>query len=227
MTSLEGWDSAIELHPHDGDTAPVKPEGRRPRWSRISPTGVNGSDAPDVEESVVAGRDPGGDEDTFHQVFDRTLPVAERIAFRITGDHAVSEELAAEALTRLYVSWWRLSSTSHREAWVLRVTTNLAIDVVRRRRRQIAVDFGASTTPDDAVLVRMALAEALSRLPNRQRQVVVLRYLSDLSETDVAVALGVSVGSVKTHLHRALAALRASLQLRDDEDVEVRLAVEP
>ena len=64
----------------------------------------------------------------------------------------------------------------------------------------------------------------LSRLPRRQRQVVALRYLSDLSERDVASMLGVSAGAVKTHLHRALGVLRERLGAPDDETVEVHLA---
>ncbi len=171
------------------------------------------------------GRD--GSDDGFREAFDRVLPLAEKVAYRLTGDRGLSEDLAAEALTRLYVSWWRLSAASHRDAWVVRVTTNLAMDALRRRRRSVPGSGAVTTQMDDVVVLRVALADALRRLPRRQRQVVVLRYLSDLSEADVASALGVSTGAVKSHLHRALASLRASLQAQDDEDVEVRLAIQP
>jgi RNA polymerase sigma factor (sigma-70 family) len=63
----------------------------------------------------------------------------------------------------------------------------------------------------DDVVLRIALAAALVRLPRRQRETIVLRYLCDLPEAEVAVALGVSAGTVKTHIHRALAALRANI----------------
>jgi RNA polymerase sigma factor (sigma-70 family) len=65
--------------------------------------------------------------------------------------------------------------------------------------------------PADAAVTRLALAQALRRLPRRQRDVVVLRYLADLSEADVAESLGVSAGSVKQHAHRAVNALRRAL----------------
>ena len=155
--------------------------------------------------------------------FDRTFTVAERLARRITGDAGLSEDIAAEALTRLYVRWWRLSRTDYVDAWVFRVTTNLAIEAVRRRRRPISGSPGDTTLEDD-IAVRLTLADALGRLPGRQRQAVVLRYLSDLSEADVAALLGVTPGSVKTHLHRGLGRLRSLLDAADDDDVEVRLA---
>jgi RNA polymerase sigma-70 factor (sigma-E family) len=166
---------------------------------------------------------PGDTDDGFRAAFDRSFPGAERVAYRITGDSAVAQELAAEALTRLFVRWPRFVDHKHVDAWVLRVVTNLAIGVVRTRRPNTkGVEAGSSH--EEHVVLRMALAEALARLPRRQRQVVVLRYLSDLSEADVAVALGVSAGSVKAHLHRGLASLRASLRVTDDDDVEVHLA---
>jgi RNA polymerase sigma-70 factor (sigma-E family) len=158
-------------------------------------------------------------------VFDRTFPLAERLARRITGEDLVSEDIAAEALTRLYARWWRMAGVDHVDAWVLRVATNLAIDHVRRRssaRTELARP--PSSDLDDAIVLRLALAIALERLPRRQREVVALRYLSDLSEGDVASVLGVSPGSVKTHLHRGLARLRSTLETSDETELEVRLA---
>lgn len=163
------------------------------------------------------------DDDGFRAVFDRMFGPAERVAYRITGDAGLAQELAAEALTRLYVRWPRFVGSDHVDAWVMRVVTNLAISIVRKRRREPAAPV-APASIEEHLVVRIALAEALARLPRRQRQVVVLRYLSDLSEADVARALGVSVGSVKTHLHRGLASMRSLLQVPDDGTVEVRLA---
>jgi RNA polymerase sigma-70 factor (sigma-E family) len=159
----------------------------------------------------------------FRAAFDRSFPLAERVAYRITGDAGMAQDLAAEALTRLFVRWPRFVRQDHVDAWVTRVATNLAIGVVRKRRPQPRTDDRPSSDEDQAVL-RVALAQALARLPRRQREVVVLRYLSDLSEADVATALGVSAGSVKSHLHRGLASLRSLLHVTDDEEVEVRLA---
>ena len=93
----------------------------------------------------------------------------------------------------------------------MRVAANVALDVLRRSRRPLPKPVDTSLDPADAAVTRLALAEALRRLPRRQRDVVVLRYLADLSEADVAESLGVSAGSVKQHAHRAVDALRRAL----------------
>jgi RNA polymerase sigma factor (sigma-70 family) len=66
----------------------------------------------------------------------------------------------------------------------------------------------AASDEAESVALRQALVAALRRLPTRQREAVVLRYLADMSEADVGLALGIRQGTVKTHLHRGLAALR-------------------
>lgn len=154
----------------------------------------------------------------FEAFFDLAFPQAETVARRITGNPAVAEDLAAEALARAYASWSRVQRHPSPEAWVLRTTINLATDRARRRGRaeqhqhelseRANVD---SIAEQDQVAVRLALGEALNRLPKRQREVVALRYLAEMSEAEVANALNVSAGSVKTHLHRAMKKLKVDL----------------
>ena len=97
-----------------------------------------------------------------------------------------------------------------RDGWVLRTVTNLAIDATRRRRRRLPPP-AAPTTFEDITASRLALTAAVRALPRRQREVVALRYLADLSEAEVAGAMRISEGSVKQHLHRGLHSLRAIL----------------
>lgn len=105
----------------------------------------------------------------------------------------------------------------------MRVCVNLAVDECRKRRR-LASRLEAADAPDsiDGLVAHQVLVNALSRLPERQRIAVVLRYLADMSEADAADAMGVSAGAVKTHLHRGVAALRRSV---GDDEVERRLGV--
>lgn len=138
------------------------------------------------------------------------LTSAYRQALRLVGNPAVAEDLAAEALTRTYVHWARVGKMEHRNAWLLRVVTNLAIDAMARRREDLIRDQ-QSAPPEEAAILRVTLAAALRDLSSRQRDAVVLRYLADMSEVDVADALGVTPGTVKTHLSRAVANLRARL----------------
>jgi RNA polymerase sigma factor (sigma-70 family) len=146
----------------------------------------------------------------FEEAFDALFGRAFRVARRILGDDAAAEDVAAEAMARAYAHWGKIAQQPWREGWVVRVASNLALDAVKKRARQndALVDTGVE---DDDVVVRIALAEALSLLPRRQREVVVLRHLGGLSEAECADALKVSTGAVKTHLHRGLAALRNRL----------------
>ncbi len=146
----------------------------------------------------------------FEAAFDELFPKAQRLARRITGSAASAEDVAAEAMARAYARWRKVRKMGHRDAWVLRVATNLAIDRVRRTRPE-AEHVETADATDDVIAVRMTLAAALAQLPRRQREAVVLRHLIGYSEADTAEALGVSAGTVKTHVHRGLAALRERL----------------
>src|SRR4051794_29114012 len=145
-------------------------------------------------------------EAAYSAAFSRLFAVAIRPSLRILRDVDAAEDVAAEVLARVYADWDRLGSAPWVEAWVVRAATNLSIDQIRRSRRRLP---SIVTKPDGDVEVRLDLAHALARLPRRQRQTIALRYYGDLSEADVAALLGISVGSVKTHVHRGLAALRA------------------
>ena len=152
-------------------------------------------------------------DEQFEAAFVELHPRARRLALRIVGDPAVADEVAAEAFARAFADWKRLRSVDYLDAWVLRVTTNVALHVAMRRKVQLAPP--APLDPVDGVAVRVGLVAALRRLPARQREAVALRYLADMSEDDVARSLGVSAGTVKQHVHRGLASLRGLLS--DDE----------
>lgn len=159
---------------------------------------------------------------SFDAAFEDLFLRAFRLAYRMLGDRAGAEDVAADALAITAMRWRRVRDMQYRDAWVLKVTTNLALKVLRRQSRlhvvsdEFAVDGTTEPFERDATL-RVALGAALRSLPRRQRDAIVLRYLSGLSEADVAKALGVSTGTVKTHLHRGVAALRGRLGNELDE----------
>jgi RNA polymerase sigma-70 factor (ECF subfamily) len=154
----------------------------------------------------------GGNRDQeFEEAFDELLGRALAAARRVLGRTPAAEDAAAEAMARAYAHWPKIAELPHRGPWVMRVATNVAFDVLRRQPGPAV--SGPSASPDgaDASVDRLALLAAVRRLPRRQREVVALSYLSDVPEADVAKVLGISCGSVKTHLHRGLAALRRTL----------------
>lgn len=136
-----------------------------------------------------------------------------RTAWLLTGDLHRAEELAQEALARTYASW-RVARQRDPLAYARRVLVNLRIDTWRRRRREVLTDQvpdTAGTPPQARADDRDQLTRALALLNPRQRRVVVLRHLVGLSEAEVAADLGISVGTVKSATHRALAILRTAL----------------
>ena len=147
----------------------------------------------------------------FVEAFDVLLGRAFRVARRIVASDQAAEDIASETLIRAYAHWRKIGDEPWREGWVVRVATNLALDVARSRTRMTDATIADRGREDDDVAVRLALVEAMARLPKRQREVVALRHLAGLSEAETAAALRVSAGSVKTHLSRGLASLRSRM----------------
>ena len=151
-----------------------------------------------------------GVEPGFVDQFVELHRVAYRAAFAVVGIRADAEDMAQEALARALVRWRKVEA--YAPAWVARVATNLALDRVRANGRQRPA---AVPKPADPMWEqRRDLVEALRGLPVRQREAVVLRYVVDLPEADVAAAMGCSVGTVKSSTSRGLDALRARLGVR-------------
>ena len=138
----------------------------------------------------------------FEEAFPDLYRLAYRVSFRVLGDRGDAEDVAQEALARSHVRWSRLRDQP--QGWVVTVATNLAIDRLRRRQRSTGPVCEPIALVETHLSERIDLARALRRLPRRQRQVVVLRYLADWPELDVAVALGCSPGTVKSHASRGL-----------------------
>jgi RNA polymerase sigma-70 factor (sigma-E family) len=139
-----------------------------------------------------------------------------RTAYLLTGDRGHAEDLLQSVLTKVARRW--SSITESPDAYVRRALANAAQNRWRRRRVaeiQLDRDHAASEDAVAVVDLRDQLVRGLSRLPGRQRAVLVLRYFEDLSEQETAATLGCSVGTVKSQTSRGLARLRALVT--DDE----------
>jgi RNA polymerase sigma-70 factor (ECF subfamily) len=146
---------------------------------------------------------------SFEDAFDELFPRSYGLAFRLLGHVETAEDVAAEALARAFARWAYVGNLAHRDGWVLRVTANLALDALRRRRPHMADPVLRDAQAD--VDLGLVLAGALRSMPRRQRQVIALRYLADLPADEVARTLRISPGTVKAHIHRGLEALRTRL----------------
>jgi RNA polymerase sigma-70 factor (ECF subfamily) len=161
------------------------------------------------------------DDETIREFLETTYPrLVAAVAF-VAGSHEAAEDAVQEALVR---AWERPAGAERIDslaAWVTRVSLNLSKSRLRRvraeaRARERLVSMRESESP--RLGSRTDVERALRRLPRRQREVTVLRYYLGMDVGEIAEALGVSEGTVKTQLFRARRALAG--MLGDEEEVE-------
>ena len=140
--------------------------------------------------------------------------------YRMVGDSEQAEELAQDVFVRAYGGLFRLDEGSNYRAWLYRIATNLAYDTLRRRRlvswfalRETDADEHATQGPD-RLAEQQAVQEALMRIPETYRSVLVLFSVQGYAVKEIAGLLGVSEGAVKTRLSRAREMFRKAF---DDE----------
>lgn len=137
-----------------------------------------------------------------------------RLAALLVGNFEAGEDIAEDAFARLIERWRSIEDPS---AYLHKVVVNLARShgrravVVRRHPPEPAVHAAGADEVADLGAARQPVRAALARLPRRQREAVVLRYYRGLSDAEVATAMGLSPGTVKSHLHRAMATLSEAL----------------
>jgi RNA polymerase sigma factor (sigma-70 family) len=147
-------------------------------------------------------------DESFEREFPGLYHRAMGVAARLVGPGDPAEDVAAEALARTFVHWGKVRDLPYREAWVLRVAANVAIDALRRTKPSEPRPAAVLDDPADGVVDRLLVAGRMRQLSKRQREVVVLRYVADLSESEVAALLGLGVETVKEHMQRAMRVLR-------------------
>ncbi|MEU1853095.1 SigE family RNA polymerase sigma factor [Streptomyces sp. NPDC019990] len=152
----------------------------------------------------------------FHAFFERHYAELSRLAYLLTGESDTADDLAADALLALWHRWDRVRAADRPAAYARGVVANLARTRIRsavRERRRIALFWSQreENTENPDVPGVVDVQEALRRLPFRKRACVVLRHAFDLSEKDTALALGVSVGTVKSQTSKGMAELQRLL----------------
>ena len=166
----------------------------------------------------------GWEDSLFSEFFVSQYGGLRRLGFLLTGDWSQGEELAQDALVRVWWRWALVRRQQHPEAYARRVLVNRHRSWLRRLRLDArhagqARIQTADTGQREELLVVWA---AIRRLPIRQRAVVVLRYHEDLPELEVARLLQMPVGTVKSTANRALARLRRDLAGRLVDHADTR-----
>jgi RNA polymerase sigma-70 factor (sigma-E family) len=141
-----------------------------------------------------------------------------RLAVLLVRDVPTAEEVVQDSFVATHGGWQRLRDSTSALAYLRQAVVNRSRSVLRHRA---VVDKNLQQPPPDmpsaehdalVLLERSAVVTALHKLPGRQREAIVLRYYADFSEAEVAAAMGISRGAVKSHTARAMAALRAELE---------------
>jgi RNA polymerase sigma-70 factor (ECF subfamily) len=167
-----------------------------------------------VLDAVVRAR--SGDHGAFEALARRSAPRMEAVARLILRDPDLAADAAQDALIRAWRDLPGLRDPAAFDTWLHRLVIRASLDVARRRRRAIAVEGHivetmAAGDHAPAAAERDEMERAFERLDHEQRAILALRFYADLDVPDVAIALGIPLGTAKSRLHRALAALRAAL----------------
>jgi RNA polymerase sigma-70 factor (sigma-E family) len=171
--------------------------------------------------TAPGARAVGGPADAFETALVEQGHRLARLAFFLCGDRTRAEDVVAEAFAAAWPKW-SSGRVENLGPYLRRAVVNLAAKDRRHRlvvfrHEERSVPPAPSPGADENLWARLDLARTLASLPAAQRVAVVLRYVEDMSEADMASFLGVSPGTVKSRLARALELMRAQLEGGDDD----------
>lgn len=159
----------------------------------------------------------GADDADFREYVNSRGRALLRTAYLLTGNIADAEDLVQSALAKTYQAWGRIEDRAAIDGYVRRAIVNTHISWWRRRKVD---EYPTDEVPDQPVAdtsgnseLHDVLQRAIDRLPQRMRAAVVLRFFEDMTEAEVAEVLGVSQGTVKSTVSRAVAKLRTDRDL--------------
>ncbi len=166
--------------------------------------------------AAMASKPAELDDAAFDALFRRCAADVHAYAISLLGSRSAAEDVTALAFERLYRSRSRLDrGRGTPRAWLFAIARNAALDELRRRRRQPECELPRELSGDrsleeahERIARRAAVRDALARLPLREREVVLLKFHGQLSNSELARALGISESNAGTRLHRALTRLR-------------------
>lgn len=166
----------------------------------------------ELENAVQAGRD-------FGELMREHRKMVFSVAYHFLHDRDLAEEIAQDVFLSLHRNLASLQSAAHAGFWLRKVAVQRSIDAARKRTRrpQVALEDvaepAARAASGDPMLSEM-LRRLVATLPEAPRMAMVLRYQEDLDPAEISEAMGIPVGTVKSHLQRSLALLREKLERR-------------
>jgi len=161
-----------------------------------------------------------GDRDALIQLLREIEAHVYRTAFYIVGNEQDAMDAAQEALIRVYTKINSYEEKALFKTWVQRIVTNICIDKFRRKKPTVSIDehnmiFTNDDNVEEAIMltdISKDIREAIDKLPERHRAVIILRYMEDFSYKEIADSLDLPLNTVKSYLYRARQQLQTLLQ---------------
>ncbi len=170
-----------------------------------------------IFDEYLASAARAGDRDAFSRLAERWQPKLLGHAYRLSGDAELARDIVQDAWADIVKGLSGLDDAAVFPAWAFRIVTRRAADAIRKvqRQRKTMDAFAAEPSPSEDVegeVSSRALSEAMTALPPEQRAAIALFYREDLSVAEIAAALSVPAGTVKTRLMHARRKLRDALE---------------
>lgn len=171
-----------------------------------------------------------GDQNAFGEIVELYKDKVFQLCYRMLGNRHEAEDIAQEAFIRAYVNINSFNINLKFSTWIYRIATNLCIDRIRKKKpdyyldaevsgsdgltmySQIAADTALPEEELQSLELQETIQKEISKLPEKYRTVIVLRYIEELSLNEISEILDLPLGTVKTRIHRGREALRQQLR---------------
>jgi RNA polymerase sigma-70 factor, ECF subfamily len=171
-----------------------------------------------------------GDQNAFGEIVEIYKDKVFQLCFRMVGNRHEAEDLAQEAFVRAFVNISSFNQALKFSTWLYRIATNLCIDRLRKKKPDYYLDAEVAGTegltmysqipaktvlPEEEVVsleIQQQIQLEISKLPEKYRSVIVLKYIEELSLNEISEILELPLGTVKTRIHRGREALRKQLR---------------
>ena len=174
----------------------------------------------DLDERSLVERCRAGDDDAFSELVDRYKDLVYAIVTRLVADRSQADDLAQEVFLKVHRGLPYFRGDARLSTWIYRIVSNVCFEARGRTRAETPLDRGPDRAPIEPAAVdtsfgdlevRDRLEKAIAQLPDQQRMLVAAHYLEGVQYEALADALGIPIGTVKTHLYRAKRRLRELL----------------
>ncbi|MBT2759583.1 RNA polymerase sigma factor SigW [Mesobacillus foraminis] len=171
-----------------------------------------------------------GDQNAYGEVVELYKDKVFQLCYRMLGNRHEAEDIAQEAFIRAYVNIQSFNLNKKFSSWIYRIATNLCIDRIRKKKpdyfldaevpgtegltmySQIASDTALPEDELESLELQETVQKEISKLPDKYRSVIVLKYIEELSLNEISEILDLPLGTVKTRIHRGREALRQQLR---------------